>query len=83
MRYETFSYALYTQYTAAFDRTYAAWLALMLLALTGSLLYLEGRLLRGSKFHRAGSGASHQASPNLTGCLGDTHLRVSRCFDAR
>ena len=43
--------------------TYAAWLALMLLALTGSLLYLEGRLLRGSKFHRAGSGASHQVNP--------------------
>ena len=63
MRYETFSYALYTQYSAAFDRTYAAWLALMLLVLTGSLLYMEGRLLRGSKFHRAGSGASHQASP--------------------
>lgn len=63
MRYETFSYALYTQYSAAFDRTYAAWLALMLLVLTGSLLYIEGRLLRGSKFHRAGSGVSHQASP--------------------
>ena len=62
MRYETFSYALYTQYTAAFDRTYAAWLALMLLALTGSLLYLEGRLLRGSRFHRTGSGTSHQAN---------------------
>jgi iron(III) transport system permease protein len=63
MRYETFSYALYAQYTAAFDRTYAAWLALMLLALTGSLLYLEGRLLRGSRFHRTGSGTSHQAIP--------------------
>ncbi len=63
MRYETFSYALYTQYTAAYDRTYAAWLALMLLALTGSLLYLEAKLLRGSKFHRTGSGTSHQASP--------------------
>ena len=63
MRYETFSYALYAQYSAAFDRTYAAWLALMLLVLTGSLLYLEGRLLRGSKFHRAGSGTSRQANP--------------------
>ena len=70
MRYETFSYALYTQYTAAFDRTYAAWLALMLLALTGSLLYLEGRLLRESRFHRAGSGASHQASPISLGIWG-------------
>ncbi len=63
MRYETFSFALYTQYTAAYDRIYAAWLALMLLVITGSLLYLEGRLLRGTKFHRTGSGVSHQASP--------------------
>jgi iron(III) transport system permease protein len=63
MRYETFSYALYTQYTAAYDRIYAAWLALMLLVLTGGLLYLEARLLRGSKFHRTGSGTSHQSSP--------------------
>ena len=63
MRYETFSYALYTQYTAAYDRIYAAWLALMLLVLTGGLLYLEARLLRGSKFHRTGSGTSHQSCP--------------------
>ena len=70
MRYETFSYALYTQYTAAYDRTYAAWLALMLLALTGSLLYLEGWLLRGRVFHRAGSGASRQANPISLGTWG-------------
>ena len=62
MRYETFSHALYTQYTAAYDRIYAAWLALMLLVLTGGLLYLEAKLLRGSKFHRTGSGTSHQSS---------------------
>ncbi len=31
MRFETFSYALYLQYIAAYDRIYAAWLALMLL----------------------------------------------------
>ena len=70
MRYETFSYALYTQYTASYDRTYAAWLALMLLALTGSLLYLEARLLRGSKFHRTGSGTSRQATPIPLGIWG-------------
>ncbi len=67
MRYETFSYALYTQYIASYDRIYAAWLALMLLALTGSLLYLEARLLRGSKFHRAGSGTTRQANPIALG----------------
>ena len=47
MRFETFSYAIYLQYSTAFDRVYAAWLALMLLALTGVLLWLEARLLRG------------------------------------
>lgn len=34
MRFETFSYAIFLQYTAAFDRVYAAWLCLMLLVLT-------------------------------------------------
>ena len=61
MRYETLSYALYLQ-TAAYDRTYAAWLALMLLALAGSLLYIEARLLRGVRLHRAGSGTARKVS---------------------
>ena len=56
MRYETFSYAIYLQYAASYDRIYAAWLALMLLGLTASLLVLEARLLRGMLFHRAGTG---------------------------
>ncbi|MCZ6679643.1 MAG: iron ABC transporter permease [Candidatus Poribacteria bacterium] len=67
MRYETFSYALYTQYTASYDRTYAAWLALMLLALAGSLLYLEARLLREKVFHRAGTGTARGANPIALG----------------
>ena len=58
MRYETFSYALYVQYIAAFDRVYAAWLALMLLILAGGLLYTEARLLRGLRLDRAGRGVS-------------------------
>ncbi len=49
MRYPTFSYAIYLQYTASFDRTYAAWLALMLLALAALGLALEARLLRGAR----------------------------------
>lgn len=56
MRFETFSYALYLQYTASYDRIYAACLALMLLALTVAVLFLEARLLRGLLLHRTGSG---------------------------
>ena len=58
MRYETFSLAIYTQYSASFDRIYAAWLSLMLLILTGSLLWLEARLLRSLSLSRVGLGVS-------------------------
>ncbi|MGM0587323.1 MAG: ABC transporter permease [Bacteroidota bacterium] len=57
MRFETFSYALYIQYMTAYDRIYAAWLALMLLGLTTGALFLEYRLLKRAIFHRLGSGA--------------------------
>ena len=60
MRFETFSYALYLQYVAAYDRIYAAWLALMLLALTTAALVLEYRLLRKAIFYRLGRGASRE-----------------------
>ena len=60
MRYETFSYALYTEYTLSFEHIYAAWLALMLLVFTGCLLYLEAKLLNRVVLHRAGSGVSRQ-----------------------
>ena len=60
MRYETFSYALYTEYTLSFEHVYAAWLALMLLVFTASLLYLEAKLLKRVILHRTGSGVSRQ-----------------------
>jgi len=60
MRFETFSYALYLQYVAAYDRIYAAWLALMLLALTTAALVLEYRFLKKAIFHRLGRGASRE-----------------------
>ena len=63
MRFKTFSYALYLQYTASYDRVYAACLALMLLVLTATVLFLEARLLRGLSLHRTGSGTSRQAPP--------------------
>ena len=58
MRYETFSYALYLQYMAAYDRTYAAWLGLFLVALTAVILVLEARFLRRLFLHRVGGGAA-------------------------
>jgi iron(III) transport system permease protein len=61
MRYDTFSYALYIQYAASYDRIYAACLALMLLILTGAILVLEARLLKGLLFHRTESGAGRPA----------------------
>ena len=62
MRYETFSYALYIEYTLSFEHIYAAWLALMLLTFTGCLLYVETKLLSRVTLHRAGHGTSRQLS---------------------
>jgi len=67
MRFETFSYAIYLQYAAAFDRVYAAWLALMLLSLTGVMLLLEMRLLRGRRYERTGSGLARKAGASPLG----------------
>ncbi|WP_038048200.1 ABC transporter permease [Thermus caliditerrae] len=69
LRYETFSYAIYLQYSAAFDRVYAAWLALFLLLLTGGLLLLEGAFLRRLSLARTGKGSSKKARPVPLGRL--------------
>lgn len=61
MRFETFSYAIYLQYAASYDRVYAAWLALMLLMLTSTALIAEYRLLKGLFFHRIGTGSEKKA----------------------
>lgn len=61
MRFETFSYAIYLQYSASFDRIYAAWLSLMLLVLTAGLLLAEARLLRGLSLSRVGLGSARKA----------------------
>lgn len=67
MRFETFSYALYLQYIASLDRTYAAWLALMLLAITTTLVVGEFRLLRDLALERTGLGALPKARPRRLG----------------
>lgn len=55
MRFETFSLAIYLQFAAAFDRTYAAVLALLLLAFTSIFLIIEARLLRDASLRHTGS----------------------------
>ena len=66
MRYEVFSYAIFTQYSGAFDRVYAAWLSLMLMAVTLSLIMIEARL-RGRRYARTGKGAARPAMPVALG----------------
>ncbi len=69
MRFETFSYALFLQYTASYDRIYAAWIALMMLAITGTILVVEYKLLRGIKLHRTSSGVSRVGHLSKLGYL--------------
>ena len=57
MRFEAFSYAIYLQYSSAFDRTYAALLSLILLAITLLIVAAEGRLLGKRRYARTGSGS--------------------------
>jgi iron(III) transport system permease protein len=67
MRFETFSYAIYLQYIASLDRTYAAWLALMLLVITTTLVVVEFRLLRDLALERTGLGALPKSRPRRLG----------------
>ncbi len=55
MGYETFSYALFTQYSSAFDHTYAACLALLLLLLTALVVAVELRGLRRLRLETVGA----------------------------
>jgi iron(III) transport system permease protein len=57
MRFEAFSFVIYQQYTAAFDRLYAAWLALILIAIALSVVWWESRLREGAHYARTGSGS--------------------------
>ncbi len=56
MRYEAFSFVIYQQYSAAFDRVYAAWLALILIAIALSVVWWESRLRKDMRLARVGSG---------------------------
>lgn len=60
MRYEVFSYAIYTQYSGAFDRIYAAWLSLMLLGIALFFVFIEASVVRGRRLARTGSGVGRR-----------------------
>ncbi len=65
MRYDALTRAIYLQYRSLFDRTPAAVLALVLVALTGLVLWLEGRWRR--RVSRIGPGTARRARPHNLG----------------
>lgn len=58
MQYTSLTRAIYLQYRSLFDRTPAAILALVLIALTGIVLALEARSRRAGRYHTLGPGAA-------------------------
>ena len=63
MRFDSFTREIYTLYRASFDRTGAAALALILVALMLVLLWLESRARGGVVLHRSGPGSARPARP--------------------
>jgi iron(III) transport system permease protein len=56
LRYDTFTRAIYTQYTNAFDRSLAAGLALLLIALTALVLAVEAITRGRARYYRVSAG---------------------------
>ncbi len=56
LQYQTFTSAIYSQYTGSFDRTLAAGLALVLIGITVTLLGLEAMTRGGARYHRSTAG---------------------------
>ncbi|WP_206060459.1 ABC transporter permease [Nitrincola alkalilacustris] len=67
MRYEAFSYAIYNQYSGAFDRIYAAWLSIMLLSLAACFVFMEVLVLRRKRLASVGSGSIRPIKPKALG----------------
>lgn len=57
LQFDAFTRAIYSQYRGAFDRTVAAGLALILVALTLFILGLEARSRGHSRYHRSTAGS--------------------------
>jgi iron(III) transport system permease protein len=67
MRYQAFTQAIYLQYRAAFDRTPAAILSLMLVVLALGVLVVEHRSRGRARYHRTGSGTKPPVRPIALG----------------
>lgn len=63
MRYPAFTQAIYLQYRGAFDRTPAAILSLMLVALALAVLLLERRARGRVRYYRSGAGSERPMRP--------------------
>jgi iron(III) transport system permease protein len=61
MQYDSLTRAIFLQYKALFDRTPAAVLALVLVALTAAVLALEARVRGRRRYHRSTPGAPRPA----------------------
>ncbi|MEK7847930.1 MAG: ABC transporter permease subunit, partial [Chloroflexota bacterium] len=62
LRYETFTWAIYLQYEAAFDRTAAAALSLVLVALALSIVFAEATSRGRSRYYRSTVGTARPPS---------------------
>jgi len=62
LRFNSFTYVIYSQYQSAFDRTLAAASSLVLIALALALLGIEAATRGRSRYYRAGRGASRRAA---------------------
>lgn len=67
LRYDVFTRAVFVQYRSAMDRSAAAALALLLVAVTVGLLVVEARLRGSATLHRIGSGAARRTRPTPLG----------------
>ncbi len=62
LQYDSFTRVIYTSYRSAFDRTGAAALACLLVAVTLAVLVLEGRTRRARAYHRTAPGVQRRAT---------------------
>ncbi|MEW5987441.1 MAG: iron ABC transporter permease [Chloroflexota bacterium] len=67
MRYTTFTRLIYVQYQSFFDRSLAATLSLVLVALTAAVLYLELRTRGRAHYSRRSAGVMRQQRPVALG----------------
>lgn len=62
LRFNSFTRAIYLQYSASFDRSVAAVLALMLVALTLAILVIEARMRGKARYYRSSAGTVRRLS---------------------